>query len=33
MLVKEARKHYMDQRKENMSAEDLAAYEKTLREV
>ena len=30
MLVKEARKHYMDQRKENMSAEDLAAYEKTL---
>lgn len=30
MLVKEARKHYMDQRKENMSADDLAAYEKTL---
>ena len=30
MLVKEARKHYMDQRKENMTAEDLAAYEKTL---
>ena len=30
MLVKEARKHYMDQRRENMSAEDLAAYEKTL---
>ena len=29
-LVKEARKHYMEQRKENMSAEDLAAYEKTL---
>ena len=30
MLVQEARKHYMDQRKENMTAEDLAAYEKTL---
>ena len=30
VLVKEARKHYMDQRKENMSSEDLAAYEKTL---
>lgn len=30
MLVREARKHYMDQRKENMSSEDLAAYEKTL---
>ena len=30
MLVKEARQHYIDQRKENMSAEDLAAYEKTL---
>lgn len=30
MLVQQARKHYMDQRKENMTAEDLAAYEKTL---
>lgn len=30
ILVREARKHYMDQRKENMTAEDLAAYEKTL---
>ena len=30
VLVKQARKHYMDQRKENMSSEDLAAYEKTL---
>ena len=30
MLIQQARTHYMDQRKENMSAEDLAAYEKTL---
>ena len=30
LLVQQARKHYMDQRKENMTAEDLAAYEKTL---
>ena len=30
VLVQEARKHYMDQRRENMSAEDLAGYEKTL---
>ena len=33
ILVQQSRKHYMEQRKENMTAEDLAAYEQKLEKL